>query len=46
MIGTALLALGVLAIAAIIVVAVAISSGSTDNGPQPAQVHHRGAVDS
>jgi hypothetical protein len=46
MIGTALLALAVLAIAALLVVVVAITPGSSDNGPQPAQVHHRGAVNS
>jgi hypothetical protein len=42
MIGTALLALGVLAIAALIVLAVAITPSSSDNGPNPPQVHHHG----
>jgi hypothetical protein len=42
MIGTALLALGVLVIAAIIVLAVAITPNGSDSGPNPPQVHHRG----
>jgi hypothetical protein len=42
MIGTALLALGLLAIAALIALAVAITPSSNDYGPNAPQVHHRG----
>ena len=42
MIGTALLALAVLALIAIIGLAVAITPSGGDIGPNPAQVHHHG----
>jgi hypothetical protein len=41
-IGTALLALGLLAITALIVLAVAISPSGGNVGPHPPQVHHHG----
>jgi hypothetical protein len=46
MIGTALLALGVIAIAAIIVVLFAIGSSGSDLGPPQPVIHHHGAVNS
>jgi hypothetical protein len=46
MIGTALLALGVIAIAAIVVLAFAIGPSSSHIGPSHPVVHHRGAVNS
>jgi hypothetical protein len=46
MIGTALLALGVIALAAAIVLVFAFASGSNDIGPSQPQLHHRGVVNS
>jgi hypothetical protein len=46
MIGTALLALGVVAVAAIIVIVVAVAPSGGHNGPIPTPVHSRGAVNS
>ena len=46
MIGTALLVLGVIAVAAAIVLVFAFASGSNDIGPSQPQLHHRGVVNS
>jgi hypothetical protein len=46
MIGTALLALGVIAVAGIIVLAFAIAPSDTHIGPSQPVVHHQGAVNS